>query len=46
VLDARGMWPDKSAYDRAAADLAARFRRNFEEFTMVGPEIRAAGPGS
>jgi phosphoenolpyruvate carboxykinase (ATP) len=46
VLDARGMWPDKSAYDRAAADLAARFRRNFEKFTMVGPEVNAAGPGS
>ena len=45
VLDARGMWPDKSAYDRAAADLAARFRRNFEKFTMVGPEVKAAGPG-
>jgi len=46
VLDARGMWPDKAAYDRAAADLAARFRRNFEKFTMVGPEVRAAAPGS
>jgi phosphoenolpyruvate carboxykinase (ATP) len=46
VLDARGMWPDKSAYDRAAADLAARFRHNFEKFTMVGPEVQAAGPGS
>ena len=46
VLDARGMWPDKSAYDRAAADLAGRFRRNFEKFTMVGPEVRAAAPGS
>jgi phosphoenolpyruvate carboxykinase (ATP) len=46
VLDARGMWPEKSAYDRAAADLAARFRRNFEKFTMVGPEVRAAAPGA
>ena len=46
VLDARGMWRDKSAYDRSAADLAARFRRNFEKFTMVGPEVKAAGPGS
>ncbi len=45
LLDARGMWPDKSAYDRAAADLSARFRRNFEKFTLVGPEVRAAGPG-
>jgi phosphoenolpyruvate carboxykinase (ATP) len=46
VLDARGMWPDKSAYDRAAAELAARFRLNFEKFTMVEPEVRAAAPGS
>ena len=46
VLDARGMWPDKSAYDRAASDLAGRFRRNFEQFTMVGPEVRAAAPGA
>jgi ATP-dependent phosphoenolpyruvate carboxykinase len=46
MLDARGMWPDNSAYDHAAADLAARFRRNFEKFTMAGPEVRAAAPGS
>ena len=44
VLDARGMWRDKAAYDRAARDLGARFRRNFEKFTMVGPEVRQAAP--
>src|SRR5207244_6113549 len=29
-LDARGLWADKSAYDRAALDLSARFNKNFE----------------
>jgi phosphoenolpyruvate carboxykinase (ATP) len=44
-LDARGMWADGAAYDRAAADLAARFQKNFEKkFSHVGPEIKAAGP--
>ena len=44
MLDARGMWQDTAAYDRAAADLSARFKRNFEKFTMVGPEVRDAAP--
>jgi phosphoenolpyruvate carboxykinase (ATP) len=44
VLDARGMWRDKSAYDRAAADLSARFNRNFEKFTAAPPEVREAAP--
>jgi phosphoenolpyruvate carboxykinase (ATP) len=44
MLDPRGMWQDQSAYDRAAADLSARFKHNFEQFTMVGPEIREAAP--
>ena len=34
-LDARGMWPDKDSYDRAARDLAARFNKNFAKFTGV-----------
>jgi phosphoenolpyruvate carboxykinase (ATP) len=44
-LDARGMWSDKAAYDRAARDLAARFNSNFEKFSGVSPEIAAAAPG-
>jgi len=44
VLDARGMWQDKSAYDRAAAALSARFRSNFEKFTAVEPEVLEAAP--
>jgi phosphoenolpyruvate carboxykinase (ATP) len=43
-LDARGMWPDKSAYDKAARDLARRFNKNFEKFTGVSPEIAQAAP--
>jgi len=42
-LDARGAWKDKAAYDKAAADLAARFDKNFEKFD-VPENIRAAGP--
>ncbi|HTM50449.1 MAG TPA: phosphoenolpyruvate carboxykinase (ATP) [Bryobacteraceae bacterium] len=45
-LDARGMWADKSAYDRAARDLAARFNRNFEKFPDARPEIAAAAPAA
>ncbi len=43
-LDARGMWPDKEAYDRAARDLSARFNKNFAKFTGVSQEIAAAAP--
>jgi phosphoenolpyruvate carboxykinase (ATP) len=45
-LDARGMWSDKTAYDRAAQDLASRFNKNFEKFSGVSPEIAAAAPGA
>jgi phosphoenolpyruvate carboxykinase (ATP) len=44
LLDARGMWPDKAAYDRAAADLSERFNRNFKKFEGVEQEITAAAP--
>jgi phosphoenolpyruvate carboxykinase (ATP) len=44
-LDARGMWADKVAYDRAALDLAARFNKNFGKFSGVGKDIAAAAPG-
>ncbi len=45
-LDARGMWADKDAYDRAALDLSARFSRNFEQFADLDPEVLAAGPAA
>jgi phosphoenolpyruvate carboxykinase (ATP) len=44
VLDARGMWADKSAYDRAAKDLAGRFNKNFAKFSGVSQEILEAAP--
>jgi phosphoenolpyruvate carboxykinase (ATP) len=44
VLDARGQWSNPGAYDRAARELAARFRKNFEKFAGIGEEIRSAGP--
>ena len=44
LLDARGLWADKEAYDRAALDLAGRFRQNFEKFSGVAKEIALAAP--
>jgi phosphoenolpyruvate carboxykinase (ATP) len=43
-LDARGMWADKVAYDKAAYDLAARFHKNFAHFSGAAAEIVAAAP--
>jgi len=44
LLDPRGQWPDTTRYDAAAADLAGRFRKNFEKFGAVSPEIASAAP--
>lgn len=44
LLDARGMWGDKGAYDRAALELSGRFSKNFEKFSNISPEVREAGP--
>jgi phosphoenolpyruvate carboxykinase (ATP) len=44
LLDARGMWKDKAAYDRAAVDLSGRFNRNFRKFEGIEREIEAAAP--
>jgi phosphoenolpyruvate carboxykinase (ATP) len=44
-LDARGMWADKTAYDKAAEDLSRRFNKNFEKFSNVSVEIAQAAPG-
>ena len=43
-LDARGLWADKSAYDRAALELSGRFNKNFERFQAVDREILEAAP--
>ena len=43
LLKPRNAWADKAAYDKTAAELSARFARNFEKFDAP-PEVRAAGP--
>jgi phosphoenolpyruvate carboxykinase (ATP) len=45
-LDARGMWADKTAYDKAAHDLSQRFNKNFEKFSTVNREIAEAAPAA
>ncbi|GBQ19048.1 phosphoenolpyruvate carboxykinase (ATP) [Gluconacetobacter sacchari] len=43
LLDPASTWADQAAYARAAADLAARFEKNFEIFREgCAPEIREA----
>jgi phosphoenolpyruvate carboxykinase (ATP) len=44
LLDPRSTWPDGEAYDAKARELADLFRRNFEQFADVDPEVAAAGP--
>lgn len=44
LLIPRNTWEDKEAYDRQAADLAARFKKNFTQFTLPDEKVRNAGP--
>jgi phosphoenolpyruvate carboxykinase (ATP) len=44
VLIPRNTWTDKDAYDRTAADLAGRFKKNFTQFELPGEGVRNAGP--
>jgi phosphoenolpyruvate carboxykinase (ATP) len=43
LLKPRNSWKDAAAYDKMAADLAARFEKNFEQFDAPR-EIKEAGP--
>ena len=43
VLTPRNTWADQDAYDRTAADLAARFRANDASYELT-EAVRAAGP--
>jgi phosphoenolpyruvate carboxykinase (ATP) len=41
VLDPRGTWSDKKAYDETARELTRRFAANFAEFEpFVGSEVK------
>jgi phosphoenolpyruvate carboxykinase (ATP) len=45
VLDTRGTWADKAAYDAQAAKLARMFVDNFRtNFADAEPAVAAAGP--
>jgi phosphoenolpyruvate carboxykinase (ATP) len=45
VLDPRGTWADKAAYDQQAAKLARMFVENFKtNFADAEPSVAAAGP--
>jgi len=47
ILDPRGTWPDKAAYDAQAQKLVAMFVKNFEKFVdHVGEDVRAAAPSA
>ena len=45
LLAPRNTWQDKAAYDKAAKDLAARFRKNFEKYDMPQSVIDAGPRG-
>ena len=44
ILDARSQWKDKAAYDKAAENLSALFKKNFEKFGKVAKPIMEAAP--
>ncbi|HZU00267.1 MAG TPA: phosphoenolpyruvate carboxykinase (ATP) [Ktedonobacteraceae bacterium] len=44
ILVPRNTWADKDAYDKQAAHLAERFKKNFTQFTLVGDDVRSVGP--
>jgi phosphoenolpyruvate carboxykinase (ATP) len=45
VLNPRDTWPDKSNYEKTAANLVGRFAQNFVQFEQyVEDDVRAAAP--
>jgi phosphoenolpyruvate carboxykinase (ATP) len=44
LLNPRNTWAEKDDFDRTAADLAARFKQNFKQFTLPSDDVRNAGP--
>jgi len=45
-LDQRGMWAEKTAYDRTAEELRERFNRNFETFDATDREVIELAPAA
>ncbi len=46
ALHPHQMWQDKAAYEKAAKDLATKFRKNFEQFKEASAVIIQAGPST
>src|SRR5207302_595425 len=44
LLTPRNTWEDKEAYDRQAAELSERFKKNCQQFAPRSGEVRNAGP--
>jgi phosphoenolpyruvate carboxykinase (ATP) len=45
ILTPRNVWSDQAAYDKTAANLAERFRKNFKKYSDgASAELLAAGP--
>ena len=45
LLKPRQTWSDRAAYDVKARELAALFKKNFEQYAAeCSPEVRGAGP--
>ena len=47
ILDPKNTWQDKSKYERASRDLAAKFREHFKEYEgLCSNDVRTAGPST